>query len=311
MGVFMKIFITGASGFLGKFLCDFLQREGHDLTLVDSKSCDLRKDNSLLNYNNIKFDQIFHLAAWTQAGDFPLKFPADQWLINQKINTNMLSWWKDFQPQAKIICMGTSCAYDPEYPLKEEFYLKGTPIESLFAYGMTKRMLLAGLISINKQYGLDYLYLIPSTLYGKDYHTDGRQMHFIFDLIAKILKGHYYDDKVVLWGDGYQKRELIHVDDFVRYMVLLSKNVKNEVLNLGEGEEHSIREYAQSLCDYIGYDHNKIFYDESRYVGARSKVLNLDKIKKQIKNFKITHYQEGLKEVVDWFKENKELLLKR
>lgn len=305
----MKILVTGASGFLGKFLCDYLEREGHDLTKLNSKAADLRKESSLSIYNSIQYDQIFHLAAWTQAGDFPLKFPGDQWLINQKINTNVLSWWKEIQPQAKMICMGTSCAYDPSYPLKEEYYLKGEPIESLFSYGMTKKMLLAGLISLNKQYNLNFLYFIPSTLYGKDYHTDGRQMHFIFDLIAKILRGYYYNEQVVLWGDGYQKRELIHVDDFVKYAASLSKEVSNEVLNLGEGEEHTIREYAQTLSDYIGYDSKKIIYDESRYVGARSKVLNVGKIRNKLESFEIRNYQEGLKEVVDWFKENKEQLL--
>ena len=83
------------------------------------------------------YDRIYHLAAWTQAGDFCLRHPGEQWLINQRLNTNVLEWWQRCQPQARMICMGTSCAYDPELPLAEEYYLDGVPIESLFTYAMT------------------------------------------------------------------------------------------------------------------------------------------------------------------------------
>ena len=116
---------------------------------LNSKNCDLTKEDSLEKFfkkNLEEFDQIFHLAVWTQAGDFCLKYPAEQWLINQKINTNFLSWVSKYQRKAKIICMGTSCAYDPSFSLKEENYLKGTPIDSLLSYGMTKKMVLSGLI---------------------------------------------------------------------------------------------------------------------------------------------------------------------
>jgi GDP-L-fucose synthase len=95
------------------------------------------------------------------------------------MNTHVLSWWQKDQPQAKFICIGTSCVYDPAMELKEENYLTGMPIESLFTYAMTKRMLYAGLLALNKQYKLNYLCVVPSTLYGPGYHTDGRQMHFI------------------------------------------------------------------------------------------------------------------------------------
>src|SRR6185436_13243299 len=166
-------------------------------------------------FNGESYDRIYHLAAWTQAGDFALKHAAEQWVINQKINTNVLYWWHENQPQAKFVSMGTSCSYDPELPLVEENYMKGEPIESLYTYAMTKRMLYQGQRAMNKQYGHTYLTLVPSTLYGPGYHTDGRQMHFIFDLIRKILRGKIYGEKVVLWGDGHQKRELIFIDDFV------------------------------------------------------------------------------------------------
>ena len=307
----MKILITGASGFLGKFLKKALEDKGHVVIGLSSKDCDLTDCNALKQLELGAFDQIYHLAAWTQAGDFCLRHPGDQWIINQKINTNVLSYWKDMQFNAKCICMGTSCSYDPEDSLIEENYMHGTPIDSLYTYAMTKRMLLAGLKSINSQYGLSYLYIIPSTLYGSSYHLDGRQMHFIFDLIRKILRGHLYQEPVILWGNGYQKRELMHVEDFVQNLIKLNEISENTEVNLGSGKEHSIREFATFICNIVGFDFNKIVFDEKKYVGAKSKVLSIRKVENILQNFELKDLQKGLKQTVSWFMENKKVLLKK
>lgn len=296
-----KILVTGASGFLGKHLSSRLMEEGHEVTHVSSRNCDLTRSDSLRIFDAVRFDVIYHLAAWTQAGDFCLRHPGEQWIFNQKINTHVLDWWHQKQPQAQLIAMGTSCSYDPAHPLVEEEYLNGLPIESLFTYAMTKRMLLAGMIALHKQYGLNYLYLIPSTLYGGGYHEDGRQMHFIFDLVRKILRGASYGDPVILWGDGSQKRELIHVADFIEATIQLTDLEKNTWINVGSGEEYSIREFAQEICEIVGYSPLNIHYDTKRYVGAKSKVLDIQKLKTILPSFAPRPLKEGLREVVDWF----------
>ncbi len=305
----MKILITGASGFLGTNLCSQLETQGHDLIKLNSKNCDLTQPDSLLNFNNISYDQIYHLAAWTQAGDFCLYHPGEQWIINQQMNTNVLTWWQKHQPQAKFICMGTSCAYDPDLPLVEENYLTGMPISSLFTYAMTKRMLYAGLLALNKQYGLKYLCLVPSTLYGTGYHTDGRQMHFIFDLIRKIIRGKLYDEPVILWGDGYQSRELVFVEDFAKIAMELAHTIDNDLINIGAGEEFTIRHFAKIICENVGYDFNKIQFDTSRYVGAKSKCLVVDKLQQSLPNFSLTPLELGLTKTIEWFWQEQEKLV--
>lgn len=300
----MKILVTGATGFLGGNLCRALEQEGHELVRAHSKNCDLTREESLLQWNGECFDQIFHLAAWTQAGDFCIKHPGEQWLINQKINTHVLQWWKERQPQAKLIAMGTSCSYDPALPLIEDNYMQGQPIESLYFYAMTKRMLLCGLQGFNKQFGLDYLYVVPSTLYGQGYQIkEGKQLHFIFDLVVKIVRGKLYGTPVVLWGHGHQKRELVHVDDFVRTLLELNQKEKNQIFNIGEGREHSIREFAQILCDIVGFPFEKIEFDLSRYVGATSKVLVNDRLLKVLPHYRPRSLVEGLKEIAEWYLE--------
>jgi GDP-L-fucose synthase len=305
----MNILVTGSSGFLGHTLCPVLESNGHTVTRLTSKICNLTEPTALNRWSKVRFDLIYHLAAWTQAGDFCLHHQGEQWIINQQINTYTLAWWQKFQPQAKLVCIGSSCSYSPNRPLVEENYLEGIPIESLFSYAMTKRMLFSGLIAINRQFGLNYLCLVPSTLYGPGYHTDQRQMHFIFDLIRKILMGKLYGTAVVLWGDGCQKRELIHITDFVDILISLSEGCDNTLINVGTGEEHSIRHFAEMICDHVGYDFKRIRFDEARYVGAKSKCLRIDKLREYLPGLKFMPLEQGIAGTIEWFLENKAILL--
>lgn len=301
----MKIIVTGSSGFLGTNLVNFLKRNGHNPIELNSKNCNLIYEKSINKFNNYKYDLIFHLAAWTQAGDFCLKYPGDQWILNQKINTNILSWWHQKQSQAKLIFMGTSCAYAPGSNIRESEYMIGEPIESLYTYAMTKRMLYQGALALNKQYGLSYLCFVPSTLYGPEYHVDGRQMHFIFDLIRKIIRGKEYGEKVYLWGTGLQKREIIFIDDFVKILWSLTNNTKNQIFNIGAGEEHSIKFFAKKICEIVQYPFELIKFDTNAYIGARTKSLNIKKAKSLCSDYKLTKLEEGLKLTISWFYKHK------
>lgn len=269
-----------------------------------SKDCNLLNRASLDAFDKFQADYIIHLAAWTQAGDFCVHNAGNQWIINQSINTNILDWWVNKQPQAKFISMGTSCSYDPLQPHIETNYLTGAPIDSLFTYGMTKRMLYIGQRAVNKQFGLRHLTFVPSTLYGPGYPTTGKQLHFIFDLIRKILRGKYLGTDVVLWGDGHQKRELIFIDDFVSVLLELSPKMENDIINVGAGSELSIRTFASKICDIIGYPEEKIIYDEQRYVGAKSKTLLISKLQELCPGFKPIDLEEGLRQTVNWCLDN-------
>lgn len=299
----MRILVTGGTGFLGTALVRRLRADGHAITALGSRDTDLTQPEPLTRFASERFDVIYHLAAWTQAGDFCLHHPGEQWIKNQQINTNVLAWWQHYQPQAKLVAMGTSCSYAPELPLVEEEYLNGSPIESLYTYAMTKRMLLVGLRALAAQFGLRYLYLVPSTLYGPGYHTDGRQMHFIFDLIRKLLVAQAGGPPAVLWGDGYQKRELIFVDDFVNATVRLTAIVENDIINVGSGEEHTIRDFADAICTIVRYDSEKVKYDSSKYVGARSKVLDVSKLARLLPDRHLTPLHIGLRTTIDWFRD--------
>ena len=298
----MDVLVTGGTGFLGTALSAQLSAEGHRVIRLGSRDADLTQPGTLERFNDRAYDQIYHLAAWTQAGDFCLRHPGEQWVRNQQINTNVLAWWQTSQAQAKLIAMGTSCAYAPDRLLEETQYLEGQPIDSLFTYAMTKRMLYVGLQALQKQFGLRYLCLVPSTLYGPGYHTDGRQMHFIFDLIRKILRAQKEGTPAVLWGDGRQRRELVYLDDFVTTATRLAATADNTLVNIGAGSEHSIREFAQVICELIGYDIRLIQFDTTRYVGARSKVLSIDRLRLLLPDHASRPLKDGLAATIAWFR---------
>lgn len=305
-----EVLITGASGFLGKHLVKKLKDANVEVVAPGSKVVDLTDCKSVEQIPQKNYDHIFHLAAWTQAGDFCAKRAGEQWVINQQINTNVLNWWMKYAPKAKMITFGTSVSYAVEHNLTEDKYLDGQPYEKFYAYGMSKRMLLAGLQSLHRQFGMNYLYAIPSTLYGPGYHMDDRQMHFIYDLIKKILKGKLYGSPVTLWGDGEQRRELVYVDDFVENLLALNAATQNDIYNIGGGEDYSIKDFANIICDITGYDPAKIGYDTTQYVGAKSKILSIDKFKTAIGKEPIrTDLKTGISKTIDWFLENKDILL--
>ena len=97
----MNVLVTGGTGFLGSALMRRLCADGHTVTALGSREADLTQAEPLVGFANEQFDIIYHLAAWTQAGDFCLKHPGEQWVKNQQINTNVLAWWQRHQPQAR------------------------------------------------------------------------------------------------------------------------------------------------------------------------------------------------------------------
>ncbi len=293
-----KILITGVTGYLGQHLKKHTDNLGWEICESNTKIANLMNDKNLHIYNHIKFDYIFHLAALTGAGDWPLYHKGNQFEVNQIINSNILKYWHNFQPQAKFIAIGTSCSYTPDILMSEDNYLLGQPDEGLYTYAMIKRMLLVGLKSYAEQYGLKYIYYIPSTLYGPLFKANDN--HFILDLIRKIYAGKYENAKVELWGDGYQRRELIYIDDVAK-IILDTLHLENEVLNIGTGNDNSIREFAGMVSKIIGYNDKEIFYDTAKYVGVRVKKIDTRKLLSILPNFQFTPLDIGLEKTINYY----------
>ncbi len=295
------VLVTGANGFLARHLIYKLESHGIEVVKLGGKSqCDLRNYSFLDKYLNrtMTFSHIFHCANATKAGDWCLTHKAEQWLDNTAINLNMLRLWKERFAKAKFITFGTSCQYQSDLQEKtEDKCLIGEPDKDLYVYAQTKRHMLIGLQSLAHQYPeMKYMYFIPNTLYGTEFEES--DSHFIFDIIKKVYKAKKTGEPPVLWGDGTQRRELVHVDDAVN-MIFHNLYRDNEEINVSYGYDIEIRTYAYYVCMFMDYDFNNIVWDTTKFVGAKSKFL----IPKEdvITSIKITPPVDGIQQVVEWY----------
>lgn len=301
----MTVFVTGGGGFLGRHLVAALEADDVDVQAPTSAQVDLTDRFALQAMKGESYEQIFHLAAWTRAGRFCQERAGEQWVVNQLINTHVVEWWQSRHPEAKLIGFGTSASYAGTGAHAEPDYMAGEPPSAYYAYAMSKRMLLAGLRSAESQLGLTWLYLVPSTIYGAGYHTDGRDLHFVYDIARKILRARRYGEPVRLWGDGSERRELLHVDDAVALTRELARKAENEVVNLGAGRSWSIREIAQEICALADFPFSEISFEPALRVGEREKVLSCKRLAELVGEQPWTiDLAEGLAELVGWTDEH-------
>ena len=207
------VLVTGASGFVGRHFTQALEKRGTDVVALSSRVCDLTDlDATLASFAEPDdVDAILHLASYQAAGDFPARHPAEQLQVNSRIHLNVLEAWRRVAPQARLVAVGTSCAYPVlDGGLREESYLDGEIHGSVYAYAMSKRLLFTGIQACNDQYGLDGSYLIPATMFGEydDFHQD--TAHVCGALINRFCRASRESwPQVEVWGDGTQVRDLM------------------------------------------------------------------------------------------------------
>lgn len=295
-----KILITGSSGFLGRKLKQELVEHGHEVVAPSSMELNLIDSNSLLHMEH-DYNVIFHLATWTRAGAFCREKSGEQWLVNEKINLNILDFWSRCNDECHLISFGTSVAYSDGLDMKgERSYLMGDPISDYYGYSTTKRSLLYGQICINKQYNKPFSHFIPSTIYGPEYHVDGRDLHFIYDIARKIIKYKYFSDDIVLWGDGYQSRELVFIDDVISVLIAAIENPMNSFVNIGSGNSITIRDAARTICKILDVDYSMIEYNKNAFVGVKAKVLETNKLDRLFPNRHKTNFHDGIEATISW-----------
>lgn len=295
----MNVLVTGANGFLGQAVCRILGTD-HNVMALGSSDADLTRAGSLEALADPKVSRIYHLAARTQPGDYARRHKGEQFLVNQQIDLTVLTWWMRHQHAAKLITIGTSAAYAPEEATREENYLVGSPAADWYYYASAKRSLLLGQRAVHEQYGLEYLTVVPSALYGPGYPVQRKRMNFVLDITWKVLSHKHHGTRIILWGDGSQRREAVFIDDFVRTMLALDAVVTNEVVNVGAGDGFTIQEFADTVCDLTQVDPSAIEYDNTRGVGAKSKILNNEKLDRLLPSRTFVPLRVGLASVIDY-----------
>lgn len=317
-----KVLITGGTSFVGKNLTRKLEELSAGYRTFHSKEFDLTKPeeaNAIFAQNSGEYDFIVHMAALQHAADWPMHHTADQLHVNGLIQLNTLEAWKKFQPQAKMVAVGSSCCYPGEIPsLREQDVDQGHLHDSVYAYGATKRLLGIGLRAYKDQFGLRGVMPMFATLYGAHDDFNLKTAHVVGALVAKFCDAkREKKPEVEIWGDGTQTRELIFVEDQMDGLLMAaqyyegdSRNYYGDLINIGSGKETSIRDLAETVkrvSDYGG----EIRYNPNRFVGVKHKILDISKAKEEfgwtVAN-KMHSLEEGLRKTVTWYESNRDSL---
>lgn len=273
-----KIFIAGHNGMVGSSIFNFFKKKKYTNILTqDRKKLDLLDHKKTIKYlKKVKPKYVIIAAAKVGGILANNNFKADFIYQNLMIQNNIIH--ASFLAGVKnLIFLGSSCIYpkNSKQPIKEEFLLSGKLEPTNDAYAIAKIAGVKMCEAYNKQHKLNYLCLMPTNLYGPNDNYDLKTSHFYPALISKIYKAKIKKKKyLVIWGNGKPKRELMYVDDLASACeFFLKKRTKHSLINIGSGEEKSIKEYAKFIMDKLNV-RLKIKFDKSKPNGTIRKILD-------------------------------------
>jgi GDP-L-fucose synthase len=232
-------------------------------------------------------------------------YPADFIYENLKIQTNIMHN-SCLSGVKKLLFMGSSCIYPrmAPQPIKEEYLLSGPLEPTNKAYAVAKN---AGLImceSYNKQYGTNFISVMPTNLYGPNDNFDLNSSHVFPALIRKMYEAKVNNLKeITIWGTGKASREFLHADDLAEACIfLMNKYNETEIVNIGTGEDVTIKKLAETIKKVAGFK-GKITWDKTKPDGTPKKLLDVRKIHGLGWHHKI-QLEDGVRETFDWFRDN-------
>jgi GDP-L-fucose synthase len=205
----------------------------------------------------------------------------------------------------KLLVIGTVCVYPKHAPVpfREEELWNGYPEETNAPYGTAKRSLIVGAQAYREQYGLNTITLMPPGLYGPRDNFDLATSHVIQALIRKMVEANERDEsEIVLWGDGSPTREFLYVDDCVdAIMLALERYDRPEPVNIGSGEEISIRDLAALVAEVTSFE-GGIVWDTSKPNGYPRRKLDTSRAEELFGFRARTPLREGIARTVEWYK---------
>jgi GDP-L-fucose synthase len=297
----MRILVTGGGGFLGSHLVERLEAESNDVFVPRKVDYDLtsREDAERL-FRNARPDRVFHVAGEVGGIGANRASPGRFWYANLMMGAHVLEVSRE-QGVEKLVIVGTVCAY-PKFaavPFREDELWGGYPEETNAPYGVAKKSILVGAQAYREQYGLNSIFLLPANLYGPRDNFDLATSHVIPDLIRKMLENR---ERVVLWGDGTPTREFLYVDDCVEGLVRAAERYDGpDPVNLGTGEEISIRELAELIAELTAFD-GEIEWDTSMPNGQPRRSLDASRARELFGFEARTPLRTGLERTIAWYR---------
>lgn len=282
LNVLQKIYIAGHKGMAGSAIERKLKSEGFtNIITCSSKDLDLRNQNQVNEFFiNIKPDIVILAAAKVGGIISNSKYRAEFIYDNLMIESNIINA-SYINNVTKLLFLGSSCIYPKmaPQPLKEEYLLSGYLEYTNQPYAISK---IAGIELCNSyrfQYGCNFISAMPTNLYGTNDNYHHENSHVLPSIIRKILTAKKNNEaNVTIWGTGSPKREFMHVDDLASACLFLLNNYdQKEIINIGWGQDISIKELAELIADIANYNGNLLF-DSNMPDGTPRKILDVTKI---------------------------------
>lgn len=304
-----RVVVTGGSGFLGSFVVARLHAAGaKEVVVPRSRDYDLReKSQAERLYRDARPDVFIHLAAVVGGIGANRANPGRFFYDNAAMGLHAIEAGR-VAGLEKFVCVGTICSY-PKFtptPFREADFWNGYPEETNAPYGLAKKMLLVQLQSYRQQYGMNGIYLIPVNLYGPRDNFDLETSHVIPALIRKCLDAKdSAASEIVAWGTGTATREFLYVKDAADAIVIAAeKYSKPDPVNLGSGQEISIRDLLEQIRTLTGFS-GSIGWDSSKPDGQPRRCLDTSRAFAEFGWRATVSLSEGLPNTIDWFQEQR------
>ena len=299
-----KIYIAGHRGLVGSAIQRILSRHGYSNLIVKTRAeLDLLNAEAVEEFFSKENPEYVFLAAARVGGIHANNtYPADFLYENLQIQNHVLqnAWRVQVK---KLLFLGSSCIYprDCPQPIQEDYLLTG-PLESTNrAYALAKIAGIELCQSFNRQHGTKFLSVMPTNLYGIHDNFHPVNSHVLPALIRRIHEAKVKSSpEVVVWGTGTPRREFLLSDELAEACLhLMSHYDDGKLVNIGWGEDQTIKELAETICEVVGY-HGKLRFDPTRPDGTPRKVLDVSRLKALGWQPKIT-LREGLQQVYRWY----------
>ena len=304
-----RILVTGASGFVGKNLVEQLQSKGftHLLTPT-STEVDLTRENDVKGYFELhKPEVVLHIAGLVGGIAANKARPGDFFYKNAMMSV-LINHYSYINGVEKLVSLAAGCGYPKEIPVpfSEDDFWNGLPDMNSYGYSLAKKNLIVQGWAYKQQYGFNTTVLIPANLYGPYDNFHLENSHVVPALIRKFLAAKESNSPTVeVWGTGKATREFLFVDDTVRAIIDAMACDEVGPFNLGTGVETSIKELNETIAKLIGYE-GEIVWDTNRPDGQPKRFYDMTKFKETFGYVPNTTLEDGLKETIDWYLNNKE-----
>ena len=295
-----KVLITGGTGLVGSSISQGIK--------LSSKDGDLRDlDKTLEIFDKHKPNKVIHCAGRVGGLGGNMNYKGEFFYDNIMMNTNVIEAARRTGVE-RLVCFLSTCVFpdDVEYPLTEEKVHLGEPHFSNYPYAYAKRMADIQIRAYREQYGIEYVSVIPTNIYGPHDNFNIETGHVLPSLIHKCYLAQQNNTDFVIWGTGKPLREFIFSKDIAKLTEWVLDNYTDEQpIIFSTSDAVTIKDVVDLIVEYMNFKGN-VVWDKDKPDGQYRKPSSIEKLKSYLPDYEFTSVEDGLKETVEWFYENYE-----